>query len=109
MWLFVDIIIGQDHPQLLRPFDVCTGRDDELFAVLTTLGWTLNGPVTSQPTKRMVTSNLIASTNIEKKPYQLSQFEYVRDVSAYSHKDIPELQASDKEYRVASDQFHIPI
>ena len=67
----VDILIGQDHPQLLRPFDVRTGRNDEPFAVLTTLGWTLNGPVTSQPTKRMVTSNLIYSTNIEKKPYHL--------------------------------------
>ena len=105
----VDILSGQDHPQLLRPFDVRTGRDDEPFAVLTTLGWTLNGPVTSQPTKRMVTSNLISSTNIEKKPYQLSQFEYVRDVSAYSHKDIRELQAWDKEYRVVSDQLHLHI
>ena len=93
----------------MRPFDVRTGRDDEPFAVLTTLGWTLNGPVTSQPTKRMVTSNLISSTNIEKKSYQLSQFEYVRDVSAYSHKDIRELEAWDKECRVVSDQFHIPI
>ena len=57
----------------------------------------------------MVSSNLISSTNIEKKPYQLSQFEYVRDVSPYSHNDIRELQAWDKEYRVMSDQFHIPI
>ena len=76
---------------------------------LHTLGWTLNGPVTSQPTKRMVTSNLIYSTNIEKKPYQLSQFESVKDFSAYSHKDIRKLQSWDKECRVLSDQFHIPI
>ena len=99
----VDILIGQDHPHLLRPFDVRTSRDDE------PLGWTLNGPVTSQPNKRMVTSNCIFSTNIEKKPYQLLQFNSVRDVSAYSHNDLRELESWDKECRVVSDQLHIPI
>ena len=34
----VDILIGQDYPHLLRPIDVRTGRDDDPFAVLTTLG-----------------------------------------------------------------------
>ena len=71
----VDILIGQDYPHLLRPIDVRTGRDDDPFAVLTTLGWTLNGPVTSQPKKRMVSSNLISSTNIEKKLDQLYEFD----------------------------------
>ena len=106
--MHVDILIGQDHPHLLRPIDVRTGRDDDPFAVLTTLGWTLNGPVTSQPTRSMVTSNLIFSTNIKKKPYQLSQLQSVRDISTYSHKDIRELQSWDKECRVVNDQFHIP-
>ena len=76
----VDILIGQDHPHLLRPLDGRTGRDDEPFTVLTTLRRTLNGHVTSQPNRRMVTSNCIYYTNIEKKHYQPSQFNSVRDV-----------------------------
>ena len=105
----VDILIGQDYPHLLRPIDSRTGCDDDPFAVLTTLEWTPNGAVTSQPTKSMVTLNLICSTKIEKKTYQLSQFESARDVSAHSHKDIRKLQSWDNECRVVRDQFQILI
>ena len=105
----VDILIGQDYPHLLRPIDVRTGRDNDPFAVLTTLGWTLNGPVTSQPTKRMVSSNLISSTNIEKKLDQLYEFDAVTYTSAYSHEDLRVLQLWDKECRVVDHRFQIPI
>ena len=41
----VDLLIGQDCPQALRPIEVRSGSDDEPYAVRTYLGWTINGPV----------------------------------------------------------------
>ena len=63
----VDVLIGQDYPAILKPLDVRSGREDEPFAVLSALGWTLNGPVPPQPSRARVTSHLISSSVIEKK------------------------------------------
>ena len=63
----VDVLIGQDYPAILKPLDVRSGREDEPYAVLSVLGWTLNGPVPPQPSRARVTSHLISSFVIEKK------------------------------------------
>ena len=64
----VDILIGQDHPLLLRPLEVKSGADDDPFAVRTVLGWTINGPVTHQPSSRhVITSDLISTVDVEDK------------------------------------------
>ena len=39
----VDLLIGQDHSDLLVPLDVRTGKDKEPFAIRTHLGWVVNG------------------------------------------------------------------
>ena len=69
------LLIGQDFPAVLRPLDVKCGRPNEPFAVLSILGWTLNGPVASQATSRRVISHFVLSMEIEKKLDRLWEIE----------------------------------
>ena len=39
------LLIGQDHPDILRPLEIRRGGDQEPYAIRTILGWTINGPV----------------------------------------------------------------
>ena len=39
----VDLLIGQDHSELLVPLEVRKGKDDEPFAIRTHLGWVVSG------------------------------------------------------------------
>ena len=39
----VDLLIGQDHSELLVPLEVRTGKYKEPFAIRTHLGWVING------------------------------------------------------------------
>ena len=39
----VDLLIGQDHSELLVPLEVRTGKDKDPFAIRTHLGWVVNG------------------------------------------------------------------
>ena len=41
------LLIGQDHPETLRPLEIRRGGDQEPYAIRTTLGWTINGPIGS--------------------------------------------------------------
>nr|XP_054755549.1 uncharacterized protein LOC129261514 [Lytechinus pictus] len=41
----VELLIGQDVPEASRPLEVRSGAPDEVYAVRTILGWTLNGPL----------------------------------------------------------------
>ena len=49
----VDLLIGQDHSELLVPLEVRTGKYKEPFAIRTNLGWVINGNLnvhnTTQP------------------------------------------------------------
>ncbi|XP_042887381.1 uncharacterized protein LOC122263122, partial [Penaeus japonicus] len=46
--LTVELLIGLDAPTALMPVEVRRGRDGELFAVRTRLGWAVNGPLYSK-------------------------------------------------------------
>ena len=41
----VNLIIGQDNPELLRPEEVRVGLAKEPYATKTVLGWAINGPI----------------------------------------------------------------
>ena len=41
------LLIGQDHPEILRPLEIRRGGDQEPYAIRTTMGWTINGPIGS--------------------------------------------------------------
>ena len=38
----VDILIGQDYPFLIRPFEVRSGANSDPFAIRSVLGWTIS-------------------------------------------------------------------
>ena len=105
----VDILIGQDYPALLKPIDVRSGREDEPFAVLSTLGWTLNGPVPSILPHKRVTSHLVSSALIEQKLDKLWQMECIEDGNSLSPLDVRVLELWDKECAVVDDHFQLPI
>ena len=44
----IDLLIGQDHAELLMPHEVRSGSDGAPYAVRTTLGWTLHGSIAGQ-------------------------------------------------------------
>ena len=48
----VNVLIGLDAPEALTPLETRTGRSGEPFAVRTRLGWTINGPLKSRPTRQ---------------------------------------------------------
>ena len=44
----IDLLIGQDHAELLMPLEVRSESDGAPYAVRTTLGWTLHGSIACQ-------------------------------------------------------------
>ena len=44
----IDLLIGQDHAELLMPHEVRSGSAGAPYAVRTTLGWTLHGSIACQ-------------------------------------------------------------
>ena len=48
----VTILIGQDAPAVLMPLEVRYGNEGEPYAVRTSLGWTINGPVGRRTTEK---------------------------------------------------------
>ena len=105
----VDLLIGQDFPAVLRPLDVKCGRPDEPFAVLSILGWTLNGPVASQATSRRVISHFVSSMEIEKKLDRLWEMENYDDQHCFSPDDARVKKLWDKECRVVDGHFELPV
>ena len=59
----VDLLIGQDHSEVLMPLEIRKGNMGEPFAIRSVLGWCLNGPAHTRRAGKKVVSNFI-STNI---------------------------------------------
>ena len=53
----VDLLIGNDNPQLLEPRDVRSSQEGGPYAVKTLLGWAINGPLGRRGSKFRQTSN----------------------------------------------------
>ena len=47
----VDLLIGQDHADLLIPLEIRKGKANEPYAVRNVLGWVINGNLSSDATK----------------------------------------------------------
>ena len=63
----VDLLIGQDHSAALVPTEVRRGPVGSPFAVLTMMGWSLNGCVSENIPSGRVTSNLAITSNLNTK------------------------------------------
>ena len=63
----VDLLIGQDHSAALVPIEVRRGPVGSPFAVLTMMGWSLNGCVSVNIPSGRVTSNLAFTSKLNTK------------------------------------------
>ena len=64
----VDLLIGQNHAELLIPLETRTGRKGDPFPFRTLLGWTVNGPVqVNGPVSKKVISHFVSNSSLEKK------------------------------------------
>ena len=55
----VSLLLGQDAPQAIRPLEVRSGSDYEPYAVRTTLGWVINGPMSPHACSNVAISNFV--------------------------------------------------
>ena len=94
----VDLLIGQDNSAALAPIEVRRGPVGAPFAVLTMMGWTLNGGITVDDLCCDVTSNLV-STHIP--DAQLSRHEEELTVREST------LGASEKEQELSVVDSHV--
>ena len=85
----VDLLIGQDHSAALVPIGVRRGPVGSPFAVLTMMGWSLNGCVSANIPSSCVTSNL-AFTNILDTNLHLQDEETLNVMDAYVQHSIPQ-------------------
>ena len=94
----IDLLIGQDNSEALAPIEVRRGPVGAPFAVLTMMGWTLNGGITVDDLCCDVTSNLV-STHIP--DAQLSRHEEELTVREST------LGASEKEQELSVVDSHV--
>ena len=62
----VQLIIGTDHPDVLLPQGVRKGQPGEPYAVRTTLGWTINGPIDHPIPGKLSVNSLSADTSLQR-------------------------------------------
>ena len=55
----VTILIGQDVTEALWPLELRKGKEGEPYATRTPLGWTLNGPLSTEDMEESAISNFI--------------------------------------------------
>ena len=72
----VDILIGMNVPMLLKPLEIIDGDDDQPFASLHLLGWTINGPVNRASSRSIC--NRMSVHNSDKLNDQIQEF-FARD------------------------------
>ena len=59
----VKMILGQDVYRLIHPIDYKQGGEDDPWAVLTQLGWTVSGPLPRDVTQKLSPSAYLAQVN----------------------------------------------
>ena len=109
----VDLIIGQDHCELLVPLETKVGKSMEPFACRTKLGWTANGPsFPISPASKSVVSHFICKSSLEDKVEQLWSVEnegLVRDCPSWSVDDQKVIDFWKNEMQLVDGRWEIPI
>lgn len=85
----VELLIGQDAPDALIPREVLSSSEDAPYAVRTVLGWTLNGPLSPDPSTGLCASASVnfASGSHSDLSYQLERFWAVDSVPTRNSDD----------------------
>lgn len=107
----VHLLIGLDQPDILAPRDLCRGEPGEPYAVLTGLGWTLNGPVTEGPA--VVSANYIQTDDTlqqaVEKLWKLEDPVAHTGGEAFSLTDKKVLQLWDEQVLLEDSHYTLPI
>ena len=113
----VELVIGLDHPQLVMPREVRCGRDGEPYAVLTRLGWTINGPVALGTQNNTMSCFMQAAVNqdevlvkqVEKLWAMEDYLSLFSEHTLLSKEDQEVIELWDKEARVVDGHYVLPI
>ena len=114
----VQLLIGQDHPQALKPLEVRCGGDQEPYAVRTILGWTVNGPVgntvNSSSTMTTLSAFVQASDDMHlesqvERFWKLDMCDSPSDGKEMSIEDKEVLQRWDKSVCMQDGHYVLPI
>lgn len=71
----IGLLIGNNVPKALEPWMIINSQGKGPFAVKTTLGWTVNGPLT-QGTGNVITTNRISLVRIEELLQQQMKYDF---------------------------------
>ena len=95
----VGLLIGANVPKAIEPLQVINSQDEGPYAVLTRLGWTINGPLgstapTDEHGRPRITSNKISMVKIE----DLLVRQYNTDFSELAYNEKQEHSFEDKKF-----------
>ena len=107
----VDLLIGQDNADALVPLEVRRGSPGQPFAMLTMLGWCLNGQVATDKVSRKVISNFVTTRSVEDDVNRLWKMENegLDDHLSWSREDQSVIDFWDSETKMVNGHFEIPI
>lgn len=102
----VALLIGANVPKAIEPLKVINSQGNGPYAVLTRLGWTINGPLGSAPVdehgKPRITSNRISVARLE----ELLVQQYNQDFSEVAYNEKQEHSFEDKKFlKVVKDSI----
>ena len=103
----VALLIGANVPKAIEPLRVINSQNDGPYAVLTRLGWTVNGPLGStapadEQGRPQVTSNRISVAKLE----ELLVQQYNQDFSELAYNEKQEHSFEDKKFlKVVNDSI----
>ena len=86
----VSMLIGNNVPKALEPWMIINSQGNGPYAVKTTLGWTVNGPLTNG-TGKVITANRISLVKIE----ELLQQQLKHDFPERQHEERLEMSQED--------------
>ena len=89
----VSMLIGNNVPKALEPWMTINSQGKGPDAVKTTLGWTVNGPLT-KGTDKVITANRISLVKIE----ELLQQQLKHDFPERQHEESLEMSQEDHEF-----------
>ena len=88
----IDLLIGQDHAELLMPHEVRSGSAGAPYAVRTTLGWTLHGSIACQSPQPV-----------------MCMFTFSDMPEKVSHDDIHVIKHCDANTKTVDGHYEIPV
>jgi len=108
----VELLIGQDSPECIVPQTVISGKSNEPYAIRTKLGWTLNGPVSSERSGSVHATSTFVSLSLEEQVerfWRIDSSEIHSSKAEMSVEDRAVVDLWDKSIKRVDDHYQLPI